>query len=297
METVPVPVSKTPTEYERKVLREIHRWKNPKVGWLGKTVGKFNRRLHGLTDLVRKVPGVDWTIDNVVSGLLRLTNEIMQDSVWHEAIFQEYQKAGHDVRSTDDIRRLDLEAIDQAVRGLDTKYRSVTGAQGAAAGFAGAAGVLPDVLGLVALNLRAAGEYATYCGYDINQPSERLYALQILHVVSQPPDTKDDPDRETALVPASSVSHAIAQQQTVQTIEQMAVSGSIRGIAKALGTRLTKVKLAQLIPMAGAFVGGGFNVYYTTRVCEAAYHLYRERWLLEKYGPNVLFWQPPLDTD
>jgi len=145
METLPVPVSKTPTEYEQKVLREIHRWKNPKVGWLGKTVDKVNRRLHGVTDLVRKVPGVDWTIDNVVSGLLRLTNEIMQDSVWREAIFKEYHTAGHDVQTLDDIRRLDLEAIDQALRGLDTKYRSVTAAQGAAAGFAGAAGVLPDV--------------------------------------------------------------------------------------------------------------------------------------------------------
>ena len=168
--------------------------------------------------------------------------------------------------------------------GLDTKYRAVTTAQGAAAGFAGLAGILPDVLGLVALNLRAAGEYATYCGYDVMQPSERLYALQILHVVSLPPDTK----REAALVPVSSVSHSIAQQQTVQTIEQAAVSGSIRGIAKALGTRLTKVKLAQLLPMAGAFVGGGFNGYYTTRVCNAAFHLYRERLLIEKYGGEVL---------
>ncbi len=297
METLPVPVSKTPTAYEQKVLREIHRWKNPKVGWLGKTVDKVNRRLREVTDLVRKVPGIDWTIDNVVSGLLRLTNEIMQDSVWHDAILKEYQQAGHDVQRIDDIRKLDLEAIDQALRGLDTKYRSVTGAQGAAAGFAGAAGVLPDVLGLVALNLRAAGEYATYCGYDISQPAERLYALQILHVVSQPPVNEEDPDRETALVPVSSVSHAIAQHQTVHTIEQVAVSGSIRAIAKALGTRLTKIKLAQLLPMAGAFVGGGFNVYYTTRVCEAAYHLYRERWLLEKYGPNILFWQPPRDAE
>ncbi len=289
METLPVPVPKAPTEYEQKVLREIHRWKNPKVGWLGKTVDTFNRRLHGVTDLVRKVPGVDWTIDNVVSGLLRLTNEIMHDSVWQDAIYKEYQIMGHDVKTPEDIRGLDLEAVDQALRGLDTKYRSVTAVQGAAAGFAGAAGVLPDVLGLVALNLRAAGEYATYCGYDVTKPAERLYALQILHVVSQPPETeKEREERDMALVPVSSVSHSIAQQQTVQTIEQVAVSGSIRGIAKALGSRLTKVKLGQLLPMAGAFVGGGFNAYYTTRVCEAAYHLYRERRLLEKYGPDVL---------
>ena len=284
METLPVPISRTPSAYERQALREIHQWKNPKLGWLGKTVDRFNRGLHSVTDLVRKVPGVDWTIDNVVSGLLRLTNEIMLDSVWRKAIYEEYRTAGHPVKGPDDIRALDLEAIDKVLAGLDTKYCAVTTAQGAAAGFAGLAGILPDVLGLVALNLRAAGEYATYCGYDVMQPSERLYALQLLHVVSLPPDTK----REAALVPVSSVSHSIAQQQTVQTIEQAAVSGSIRGIAKALGTRLTKVKLAQLLPMAGTFVGGGFNGYYTTRVCNAAFHLYRERLLIEKYGVEFL---------
>ena len=284
METLPVPVSKTPSVYERQALREIQQWKKPKVGWLGKTVDRFNRSLHGVTDLVRKVPGVDWTIDNVISGLLRLTNEIMQDSVWREAIYKEFQTAGHAIEGPDDIRPLDLEAIDTVIAGLDTKYRAVTTAQGAAAGFAGLAGILPDVLGLVALNLRAAGEYACYCGYDVSDPAERLYALQILHVVSQPPDTK----REASLVPVSSVSHAIARQQTVQTVEQAAVSGSIRAIAKALGTRLTKVKLAQLLPMTGAFVGGGFNGYYTTRVCDTAFHLYRERLLVDKYGVDIL---------
>ncbi len=40
--------------------------------------------------------------------------------------------------------------------------------------------------------------------------------------------------------------------------------------------------------MAGAFVGGGFNGYYTTRVCDAAFHLYRERLLIDKYGGETL---------
>lgn len=38
----------------------------------------------------------------------------------------------------------------------------------------------------------------------------------------------------------------------------------------------------------GAAVGGGFNAYYTARVCDAAYYLYRERFLAEKYGPEVI---------
>ena len=52
--------------------------------------------------------------------------------------------------------------------------------------------------------------------------------------------------------------------------------------------RLTKAKLAQGVPIMGAVVGGGFNAYYTARVCDAAYHLYRERFLAEKYGAEVI---------
>jgi len=35
-------------------------------------------------------------------------------------------------------------------------------------------------------------------------------------------------------------------------------------------------------------VGGGFNSYFTSKVCDAAYFLYRERFLAEKYGADVI---------
>lgn len=289
MGTLPVLYSGSLSEYERAALREIHQWKQPKKrGWLGRTVGQLNRGLHNVTDLVRKVPGVEWTIENVFSGLLNLTNEIMHDSVWRDAILKEYRAAGHEVEDLDSVSRLNLEEIDAVVKGLDSKYRALAATQGAAAGYAGAAGIVPDVVGLVALNLRAAGEYATYLGYDVAQPSERLYALQILNMVSQPLDTSIEEQEDDAMVPVGDVSLSIARQQTVQTLESVAASGALRGITRALGTRLTKAKLAQVMPMAGAFVGGGFNVYYTAKVCDAAFYLYRERWLLEKYGLDAV---------
>ncbi len=281
METLPVPRAPTPSDYERRALREIQRWKQPPLGWFGRTVDRVNRSLRDVTDLIRKVPGVDWTIENVVSGLLRVTNEIVQDSVWREAIYQEYRAAGHAVEALEDLRRLDLEHVDAALKGLDTKYRALAATQGAAAGVAGAAGILPDVVGLVALTLRAAGEYATYCGYDIAQPSERLFALQLLNAASQ---RADDGPETTALVLASDASHGVARYHTIQTVESLTLSRAIR----ALGIRLTRAKLANLVPMAGAFISGGFNAYYTGKVCDAAFYLYRERRLIEKYGPEIL---------
>lgn len=62
----------------------------------------------------------------------------------------------------------------------------------------------------------------------------------------------------------------------------------VQQIAKALSIRLTKAKLAQIVPVAGAAVGGGFNAYFTAKVCDAAYFLYRERLLAQKYGSNVI---------
>ena len=51
---------------------------------------------------------------------------------------------------------------------------------------------------------------------------------------------------------------------------------------------MTKDKLGQFVPYGGAIVGGGFNAYFTNKVCDAAYFLYRERFLATKYGPDIL---------
>jgi hypothetical protein len=61
----------------------------------------------------------------------------------------------------------------------------------------------------------------------------------------------------------------------------------VKKIAEALGIRLTKAKLAQVLPVIGAVVGGGFNAWFLAEVTETASYVYRERFLMEKYGPQV----------
>ncbi len=273
-----------PTIFERKMLRRIGRWRTRKVGVLEQAMAAANRRIREAGGIVRRIPGFEWTVDNVAVGLLRTTNEFAQESVWQEAILEEYCRAGHEVCGVEDVRALDLEIVHTAVRGLTVKYGSVTAAHGAAAGLAGFAGIVPDVIGLVAFNLRAAGEFATYCGYNIRESPERLFAVQILYHVSDPAPRSLEP----ALVSAETISRDIASRHAEQTIRQFAVTGSMRGISRALGLRLAKAKLAQVLPAVGLLVGGGFNALFTKRVCEAAYFLYLERRLLEKYPLDAL---------
>lgn len=285
METLPVPADRSPSPYERQALREIRLWHEPhKMGWFGRAVDRVNRGVYRATDLLRKVPGVDWTIEHVVTGLLRLTNEIMQDSVWRDGIYKEYHRDGHDIHTPADLRRLDLAVVDRQLKGLDAKYRTLAAVEGAATGYAGLSGIVPDVVALVALNLRAAGEYATYCGFNLDDPAERLYALRLLDAVSSAADAS----KQVAMTPVIRVSSRLARDQAAQAIEQFALTRAIRNVAHSLGVRLTRAKLAQVVPVTGAVVGSGFNAYYTSKVCDAAFFLYRERFLLEKYGPDVL---------
>lgn len=283
METLPATLP-VPSAYERQALGEILLYKQPdRMGWFGRAVDGLNRGLYEVTGLVRKIPGVDWAIENVVAGLLRLTNEIVRDSVWTDAIHKEYRSAGHAVYGRDDIRRLDLADVDRVLDGLDAKYRALAAVEGAATGYAGLPGIVPDVVALVALNLRAVGEYAAYCGFDLHDDHERLYAIQLLDAVS----TVSDVSKQVTLAPIVRVSQKLARNQAAQAIEQMALTRAIRNAVQSLGVHLTAAKAAQIVPVTGAVVGSGYNAYYTSKVCDAAFFLYRERFLLHKYGPSV----------
>jgi hypothetical protein len=98
----------------------------------------------------------------------------------------------------------------------------------------------------------------------------------------------NDAAKGVAMAQLVKIAKEVAKKKAWKDLEKHSFVKIIRHIAKALGIRLTKAKLAQVIPIAGAAVGAGFNAYYTAKVCDAAYNLYRERFLAEKYGADVI---------
>ena len=272
------------TAYERQVLADIHAWRNPPTTWMGTASEQLRTGWSNVTDLVHHIPGVDWTMENIVAGLLDLVNEITQDSVWTEAVLKDFNGRGHAIMNLADIQRMDLEHIDETMSGLEKKYVGLATAEGAATGLAGAAGIVPDVIALVSINLRAAGEMATYCGFDMRDPEERMKALLILDEVAKPGNSK----KNVTLAPAMRTASKLARKQGTQLLEQIGVGNAIEGLLRRLGVSLTEKKLAQMVPVTGAFVGGGLNYMYTSSVCQTAYNLYRERFLVTKYGEEVL---------
>jgi hypothetical protein len=275
----------TPSNYDEHALAEIHAWKNPELGWFGQAMALLNWPVDKAGDLLLATPGIGDVLKKTVEGITSVCNDVAQWSVSPDGICGEFQKSGHqNVRSIDDIHALELKQIDKVVGWLDAKYKGIALVEGASLGALGPWGIAPDVAALITLNLRAIGEYATYYGFDISLQRERLFALNILGLSS----STTAAGKTLAMAQLVRIAQDTAKKKTWKQLEQHLFVQVIQEISKALGIRLTKEKLAQVLPVAGAVVGGGFNAYFTSNVCQAAYYLYRERYLAEKYGPGVI---------
>ena len=283
-----------PSMYEDKALREIQLWKNPELGWFGYAMRALNWPVNRAGNLVMNTPGIGWVIEKSVTGIVSIANDVAQWSVRPEAIFKEYRDSGHPVNTHADLLKLDLEDLDKTIGWLAAKYKGIALAEGAGTGVFGALGIPPDIIALVTYNLRAIGEYATYCGFDVASQEERLFAMHVLGLAS----STNDAAKGVAMAQLVKIAQDVAKKKAWKDLQKHAFVRIIQQIAKALGVRLTKAKLAQTIPVAGAVVGAGFNTYYTAKVCDAAYYLYRERFLARKYGdPGMIeVTVPPPDT-
>ncbi len=274
-----------PSEYEQRALTEIHVWKNPEIGFFGQAMKIVNWPLDKAGDLVLATPGVGDIIRLSIQGITSVCNDLALWTVRPEAIYEEFRGDGHtNINKPADIFALDLEHVDRVVGWLAAKYKGIALAEGAGAGFVGLPGIPLDIAALLTLNLKAIGEYATYYGFDVSSQQERLFVMNVLGLASSPTDSS----KALAMAQLVRIAQDVAKKRAWKQLEQHTFVQVIQQIAKALGTRLTKAKLAQILPVAGAVVGGGFNAYFTSKVCDAAYYLYRERFLATKYGPDVI---------
>lgn len=272
-------------KYDENAMKEIHAWKNPEIGWFGQAMRIVNYPLDKAGDLLIDTPGIGTVIKNSVNGLTGICNDVAHYSVRPEAIYEEFRESGHrDVRDVEGVRKLNLEDVDKVVGWLAAKYKGMALVEGAGTGAAGFIGIPVDLVALITLNLRAIAEYATYYGFDVQKQEERLFALNILGLSSSPTDAS----KTLAMAQLVRISTDVAKKATWKQLEKNSFVKIIQEIAKALGIRLTKAKLAQMIPGVGAAVGGGFNAYFTMKVCDTAYYLYRERFLAERYGVGVI---------
>ena len=271
-----------PTPYERAALREIDAFKNPPPTVMSWLMSALDVPFAKAADKVLDTKVGD-LVGRGVQGLVGLLDDGASWSVRTRAIFEEYRQAGYAVQKLDDIAGLPLERADRVVAYVAAKYKMLALAEGAATGTAGLAGLVADVPLVVGLALRAVNEYATYYGFDVAQPVERAVVLDVLAAGSSPTMAS----RRLALAELGRVGAMYATQAAWGELEKMGGIEAVKKVAQVIGVRLSRAKLAQVVPLFGAAVGGGVNAWYMATVTQTAYLLYRERFLMRTYGPEV----------
>jgi hypothetical protein len=275
-----MPVAGEMTPYDRRALAEIEAFRQPRQSRAGRALSLITAPAGKAVERVNS-SRVGEAVTRAVQGILSLMNDGASWSVRSEAVHAEFRAKGHSqVHSPGDIHSLELEQVDRTVGYLAAKYKALAAAEGAGMGALGGLAILGDIPLLAGLALRAVNEFAAYYGFDTSLQSERMFALSVLTLASSPTVAA----KQLTLLELSSASALLSRHAAWAELQRGASVNAFKTSAEALGMRLTKRKLAQLIPVAGAVVGAGFNAWYLNEVTHAAYMLYRERFLRERYG-------------
>lgn len=275
---------RTLSPYEKNALVRIREWHGRKAGWLSRTIGILGQPVCAAGDVASALPGFGAIVANVVSGIVDQADDFARWTLKPDAAVREFQDLGFtQVQTGAEIFELDLETVDQVTNPLKATYRNWAVLEGGATGAVGLPGIPADLFALVALNLRATGQYGACCGFDLAAPEERVFAMHILDLASSP---SAETERQ-ARANLQRMSRQLIVRGALRRLENQALTGMLHRLARTIGFHLTSAKTLQIAPLAGAAVAGGINARFTAKVCDADYHLYRERFLGGKYGKQI----------
>ncbi|MGQ9408956.1 EcsC family protein [Mycolicibacterium gilvum] len=223
-------------------------------------------------------------------------------------VIRAYARKGHSVKHLDDIRELDLRAVDKVASFTRLHYAysvsaavegaaaglAVSGGQalaatgavaGAGAGSAPGLGTIAAAMGVDAATIltacsRVIAHDALYYGYDPRDPAEEVFMMQVIGLgLAVTPSAKAVAYQQLAILTRSLATNMAWQQLNQQTFVKV-----VQKFATQFGQKLTKKKLGQLVPIAGVGIGAALNWKMVDDVADAAYWAYRERFLYDKGG-------------
>jgi hypothetical protein len=253
-----------------------------------------------------KVPGHEqagWVMEKAFDGGMALTFRPALRTVRPESVVRRVSKRYPWVGKLSDLRELSLEECDElrrsslgwamasAVEGAASSI-AVTGAEvsttvsgGTTIGVAFGA-VAADVIATMAVMGRSIGVVASTYGYDVRQPEEELFALGVLSLAS----ANTVAGKAAAMAELSKLTQEMMRRATLEQLGHHVLVNVIDRVYAALGFKISKKKLAQAVPVAGAAINASVNaglVYQTFRRAETVYRL---RFLSEKYGIDPDEW-------
>jgi hypothetical protein len=305
------------SDYEREQLKKVAAHKE-------RILSRKSRRLFpaavsgmgsGLFGKLAKLPGLREAkdqgaalLDATAAGAGKFMTRTAQLTTSDTHVIDVYARKGHSVARLEDIRKLDLRVIDELASFalLHHAYSISAAVEGAAAGLAINGGEVVATAGAVATGGVAAApglstvvaamgvdaatlltactgvvaRDALYYGYDPRDPAEEIFMMQVIALaLATKASAKVAAYQQLATLTEGLARHATWDQLDQQTFDKVA-----QRFAVEFSHKLMEKRLFQLVPVVGVGIGAALNWKTVAEIADAAYWVYRERFLYDKGG-------------
>lgn len=267
-------------DYERKAIEEVESYfKHPVEGALGRISRALFKPVELLTE--RIVPdALLETAGDAIEGALKGITSLSDKTVTTGQVLTEARRLGVAASTVSDLKAHDLQPLDQLSRAVASQNSLIALMEGAGCGLGGAALLAADIPLLFGIAFRVVRLIGCAYGVDPSFPHEKIIAFKIFELAAG--GTRD---RYGSLLELEALQDDLDGLDASERAEKAVVlSGLIasREAVKQITIMLMRRKLLQLIPIAGAAVGAGFNYLFVSDVAECARQVYRRRFLAEK---------------
>lgn len=234
-------------DYELKVHEEVQEWKR-----------RLTRRSGMMNRLSKKAQG---KINEVIPEKV---HEIMTDSI--KSMVKATLFGSQMTTNKNHARDFTLEEKDELVRKKISAYQKTAMVEGAGTGAGGILLGLADFPLLLTIKMKFLFDAAAIYGFDTKQYEERLFILHVFQLAF----SSDEIRRNT-----------LAEIENWENRKQLLVEMDWRKFQQEYRDYIDFVKMLQLVPGIGAFVGAYANNNLLKTLGETAMNAYRLR-LLQK---------------
>ncbi len=264
------------SKYEQEIVNDIRTWKNEEPSIVSQTFGKLLSPVARLVNMI--VP------DAAIQGALEISNNIGE---WLADTSDIRRDGG--VEMISEFKNKDIELSDRLANDVQNWAIAIAAGEGTVAGFFGVFGMVADFPTLITLALRTIHKIGLCYGYEAFTEDDKNFVLGILSASG----ANSMEEKLAALTLLRTIEVTIAKTTWKEMAKLAAARGgqqmlnkegvilAIRNLAKQLGVNLTKRKASQVIPVIGAFIGGGINGWFINDVAWAARRTFQERWLID----------------
>lgn len=280
---------------EEKILNEVAKWKAAAPSFLNRATDFVSRPITWLTD--RLIP------DSVKASVSTLTDKIadrVQDlSKWtvkKEEVLKATKEFEIDYETIVELKKASIHDLDHVSKGFIEGNTRVGTVSGLGTGLVGWAGLVADLPTLFILALRSIYQIGLCYGFDIDNENEEEKAFELGYMmrIFKIATAADKVEKQKALGELKDYEAGrfldledpmgVAGEFTNRQVGKNATKFLSQRIIREIVEQTLSKKAAALVPGIGAIFSAGFNYVYLKDVGEAAFMLYRERFLLDKKG-------------